>query len=1024
MIEPNEKRTAYILDLLVKENYNYVWVADLKTFHYEMHTNENSSPLDLPESGNALEYLKLIKETYVDSKEHRIFKKYFSARKLQKELKKNNEIELEFPFSVGLSYIKIFRYPENPSELIVCSRILETGETQLSDTEIKANDREALIVITLDARKQFAIKNINENVAKIFNISLLKAFKNLKHDVFAGYYPEDRIIAEKLFLDNARDGSEFQGDFRVGKAPGYYQLVHLNATVKKYGLSYIYYVTITALTKPQVAGLSDLNAEDNPRKKVHSFDIDLLTGTAHLGMEMRKYYNVEPVIHNFPEPFFKKGLIHPEDENRFKNGIQEIKKGSVFEELDVRVHNLSDGSYVWRSISLNTIFDDKGNPVRALGYSEDISFYKDQEARFHDVLEMCGFTTWDYNLETKSVSDTGRLKRLFGFSDEHLSSIPESVIASGAIHRDDIEALRNLHRKLSDGAMSVECEFRGRNITGGNFNWYKLRYTVVNDKNGNPQYAVGSASDINEQKVAELSYEYEAKTLYEMQGDTLAEKCCINATTDEVKSYFTKSDFNKSYSTNYTEFLKQMMSFCVNEDTARLVWRKLNPENLLTSFSQGNKTFSFVHRRQIQNSNLQWVSSKVNMYQDPKTGEIICFIYTYDINRKKLSQEALELIGTADFDLVGIIDVIGGGAFILHDNDIMSRVPNWDCGDYDSYFEQYADRMREYLDSEEDYVTLHDKVKIAALVKELSVNSSYEIIVKHHKNPRKETVVFRTTFRYLDSEQSSILLCMSDITSALADEREREKVLKEALEQANIASHAKTDFLARMSHDIRTPLNGIMGMTQLAMDETDVDLIHEYLEKIDTSSHFLLGLLNDILDMSRIEQGVINLESDVYSLSEFKSSLDSIIVPLCKNKDIRLNVNITENQSFITDKQKFNQIFFNLLSNSVKFTEVGGVIDVSVENQKVENQCFEADFIVRDYGCGMTEEFQKKMFEAFSQERNSMTNMNQGSGLGLAIVKNLVEKMGGTIDVWSSTAAENHGTKTTVHMVLPISSEK
>ena len=324
------------------------------------------------------------------------------------------------------------------------------------------------------------------------------------------------------------------------------------------------------------------------------------------------------------------------------------------------------------------------------------------------------------------------------------------------------------------------------------------------------------------------------------------------------------------------------------------------------------------------------------------------------------------------------------------------------------------------MDSDDDYKIIHDKIKIASLEKELSNAQSYEVLIKYHKRENGNLQVYRITFRYLDEERSSIVFCMSNITTAIAEERERENILKEALSRANIASRAKTDFLARMSHDIRTPLNGIMGMTQIALEENDPDLIHEYLEKIDTSSHFLLGLLNDILDMSKIEQGVINLEEDVYSLSEFRDNLDSIIVPLCRNKDITLNVKIDGDCSFVTDKQKFNQIFFNLLSNSVKFTAVGGKIDVISENQKIENGKLEIDFIVRDYGCGMSEEFQKHMFEAFTQEKNAMTPSSAGTGLGLAIVKSLVEKMGGTISVWSSVKEDDHGTKTTVHCSLKV----
>lgn len=1029
MITPNEKRTQYILDLLVKDDYNFVWVADINSFEFEMHKNDNVYPIDLPETGNARDLLKQIRECEVREENRRAFNRYFSAFKIIRNLKRKKVYEVDFPFIFGNSRIKFSFYDEEAGEIIVCSKIIEETETQY----VK-NDQEALMVLELDSRKHFSIKNLNENVARIFNISLLKFSRAFMHDAFAGFLPDDRLFAQKLFLDNAVDGRVFNGDFKISLGNEVFQMIHLDVLVKKYKRTFVYYVTVKKIREPEImrGQYVSIRNTESPRRKVHSFDIDLVSGIGHLGMEMARYYGVNPVVYNFPSPFIKKSFIHPEDAQIVESVILALKGGSSHEEVDVRVKSPEDDNYIWRSLNLNTIYDDSGKAVRALGYSEDISYYKDQETRFHEVLEMCGFTTWDLDLETRSIKNSGRLKELFGLMDEHLENVPESIFMSGCIHNDDIEVIRDIHRRLSEGEKSVDCEFRGRNINGGNFIWYRLRYTMVNDKNGKNLRAVGSTTDINEQKIAELSYEYEAKTLYEMQGDTLVEKCCVNVSRNEVVSVTTKQDGEVTALKNsYSQILTNMMEYCANEEMSRLFWTKLNPENLLNFFAQGNKTFSFVHRRMVENSNLQWISTKVNMYQDPKTGDIIAFIYTYDINRKKLSQETLELIGTSDFDVVSIIDVIGGGAIFLHDNDIMSRVPNWDCGDYDLYFEQYAERMRPELETEEDYLVLHDKIKIASLVKQLQTNTSYEVLIKHRKPGSSNVIIYRTTFRYLDEAQSNIIMCMSDITSALAEEHEREQVLKNALEQANEASHAKTDFLARMSHDIRTPLNGIMGMTQLAMEENDTDLIHEYLEKIDTSSHFLLGLLNDILDMSRIEKGVINLESDIYSLNEFKASLDSIIVPLCRNKDIKLNVQIEGNHSFVTDRQKFNQIFFNLLSNSVKFTEVGGTIDVLAMNTMVVEDKTDSgeilrnlsvDFVVRDYGCGMTEEFQEKMFDAFSQERNSMTNMNQGTGLGLAIVKSFVEKMGGTIDVWSSTAKENHGTKITVHMKLPLAS--
>lgn len=1018
MILPDEERTQYILDLLVRDNFDYVWFVETEEFNYEFHANENVKKLNIPDRGNVMEMLDSIRAQIVPENGLREYDKYFSVKRILRSLRWKGNYETKFHFLTGYTQVKIFLYGDRKQQLFVCARFLEDEE--LEDDEIRGP--EALLIMELDQRKHFSIRNVNEGVAKVLGVSLLQFSEVFRHEAFAGYHPEDRLRAEQVFFENARDGAEFEDDFRLGVEVNLYKWIHVSVRVKKINKSFIYYVTIKKNTeKEDKASASETQNSENMRGKIHAFDVDLVKRTAHLGLEMKKYYNWNSTIEDFPEPFIRKKLIHPDDGEKVRNSLKSIMAGSMHDEYDLRVKNFNSNEYVWRRISFTTVFDDRGKAVRALGFSEDINYIKDQEERFHNVLEMCGFTTWDLNVEKRFITNAVRLKEETGLTDADLVNVPEGLIQAKAIHPEDIELIRDIHRQIEEGKKSVECEFRGRNVKSGKFGWLKLRYTTVTDENGKVLYAVGSAADINEQKIQELSYEYEAKTLYEMQGDTLVEKCSINATKDLVLNYAAKDGKQALLGKRvYTEDLRNIMKTGVNERTSRLIWDKLNPAYLLDCFEQGNKTFSFVYRRYTKTSNLQWVSTKVNMYQDPKTSDIICFIYTYDINRKKLSQEALELIGTADFDFVGIIDVIASGAIILHDNDIFSRVPNWDCGDYDAFFENYAERMRSNFDSEDDYKTFHDRIKISSLVHELQNAPSFKVLVKQHKKESGELQVFSCTFRYLDEERTSILFCMSDITSALAEEREREKVLKDALDQANIASRAKTDFLARMSHDIRTPLNGIMGMTQIAMEENDPDLIHSYLEKIDTSSHFLLGLLNDILDMSKVEQGVINLEEEVYSLSEFRENLDSIIVPLCRNKDIKLNVQIEGDCSFITDKQKFNQIFFNLLSNSVKFTEIGSTIDIIGENKVITEDRLEIDFVVRDYGCGMTEEFQKHMFEAFSQERNNVISTSAGTGLGLAIVKSLVEKMGGTIEVWSSVREEDHGTRTKVHFSLPL----
>lgn len=216
------------------------------------------------------------------------------------------------------------------------------------------------------------------------------------------------------------------------------------------------------------------------------------------------------------------------------------------------------------------------------------------------------------------------------------------------------------------------------------------------------------------------------------------------------------------------------------------------------------------------------------------------------------------------------------------------------------------------------------------------------------------------------------------------------------------ANNAKTEFVSKMSHDIRTPLNGILGMTYLAKAETNPPKTGEYLDKIDLSGHFLLSLVNDILDMNKIVGKNFDLHPEPYLFEEFKSYIVAIIAPLCLKKGIACIIdNLDLKGAFLVDRLRFNQVFVNLLSNSVKYTKPGGHVHLCFANVAADDKTFIGEIIVEDNGIGMSEEFQKRMFEPFTQEKDTQANM--GSGLGLFIVKQLVESMGGSIRVESKT---------------------
>lgn len=234
---------------------------------------------------------------------------------------------------------------------------------------------------------------------------------------------------------------------------------------------------------------------------------------------------------------------------------------------------------------------------------------------------------------------------------------------------------------------------------------------------------------------------------------------------------------------------------------------------------------------------------------------------------------------------------------------------------------------------------------------------------------------------------------------------------------------AKTDFISRMSHDIRTPLNVMLGMNDLARQSIhNSDVALNYLDKSRSSEEMLLALVNDILDISKIEQGKMELDCVPCSLTEIFETIGEMFQPLCDAKHIEFKTENTAcDKTILTDSARLNQIFCNLLSNAVKFTPEGGVVSfllhctdklVVVPKRQTVLAC---TFVVSDTGCGMSEEFQTKMFDAFTQE--AIEASSQGSGLGLRIVKNVVELMGGTVEVKSKS---NEGTTVSVKLDFPI----
>ena len=264
------------------------------------------------------------------------------------------------------------------------------------------------------------------------------------------------------------------------------------------------------------------------------------------------------------------------------------------------------------------------------------------------------------------------------------------------------------------------------------------------------------------------------------------------------------------------------------------------------------------------------------------------------------------------------------------------------------------------------------------------------------------------------------ILVMSDRTS----DRKMNQALSEAVRAAETANKAKSTFLSNMSHDIRTPMNAIIGFTTLAVSNIDdKKRVRDYLGKILSSSNHLLSLINDILDMSRIESGKIHLEETEVSLSDVLHDLKTIISGQIHAKQLELYMDAMDvtNEDVYCDKTRLNQVLLNLLSNAVKFTPAGGTVSVRIRQYPGTVKGSELyEIRVKDNGIGMSQEFVQKIFSPFERERTSTVSRIQGTGLGMAITKNIVNMMGGTIEVLTE---QGKGTEFIVRLPFRIQSK-
>lgn len=432
---------------------------------------------------------------------------------------------------------------------------------------------------------------------------------------------------------------------------------------------------------------------------------------------------------------------------------------------------------------------------------------------------------------------------------------------------------------------------------------------------------------------------------------------------------------------------------------------------LLESFAQGRTAVTSEVQYMLEDEDERFIRTIVRMTENPLTHDVEGIIYTLDLTKKTLDDAIMQSVFIKTYDGAAVIDVQREKYFVLqfsYDATISCRTVLCE------YTEGLKRLVEGYVAKAEQQEYLHN-ASLPVIVQELENKATYSFLANYVVGGRAR--LKKISYHYLDAHKKKIISLAEDITEITQQERKRLEEMRQALHEAEAAREAKTMFFANISHDMRTPLNGVLGFTALGKEVNTLAEKDECLDKIRASGEFLLHLINDTLDMSKIDSNHMTLEYTGIVINEVMHNILASVEQTAKDKHIHLQAQLLPaNGEFVGgDKMRIQQIFINLLGNAIKFTPEGGTVELRVEHLPQEIKGCNYKISVRDTGIGMRKEFIPYAFEAFAQQEGVDTQKAMGTGLGLAIVKQLVLLMRGDIELQSE---EGKGTNISVYLPL------
>jgi len=598
-----------------------------------------------------------------------------------------------------------------------------------------------------------------------------------------------------------------------------------------------------------------------------------------------------------------------------------------------------------------------------------------------------------------------------------IENVPYSLVSY--IEKNSVEAFIDMYRRIDAGEPFAECEI-----------WYDLNkvaeprcmhiiHSTIFDSDGKPVKAYGIGQNITAQKQAQEEYD---RLKRERAGNLLnvVSSFELNLSRNRYISGYSRypTVIQKLQTTTANGHFAAAAEMIISKDIKTKFINDYNCEMLLQSFRQGHRYMECEYIIYTSFGGTQWIRSTMRMMQNPRTGDVESVTYSFDITKQKRNEAIMHRMTSASSDFVSVLDIIDGTIQLYEDF--------WDSKHLEVGKKMDANDIRKLMAA--TYVIPEEKENFLALTRldvilnALQSQAQYVVPYDLYDNgntnvPIKKQIVYS----WLNQDFRELLIIQQDVTQTYLAEQRRIAQLEDAKRKADAANIAKTDFLSRLSHDIRTPLNAIINMTAFAHEDIDdKEKVQEELIKIEDSSQYLLSLINDILDISKAESGKIELHPVPYAFGEYIDSIRNIFEPICEKNGQKFIVDIGEFSSgkgVVVDKVRYNQIAMNLLSNSIKYTPAGGTITYESASALLPDGRIDCGFTISDTGIGMSRNFQDRMFEPFSQEHDNPERLKYmtGTGLGLTIVKKLVDLMGGTIVVESQAGC---GTKISVHFTF------